>query len=71
LTLDEACAIMLCSNEWPQDPHKENPSLYWQLNANLRKVDRCGLAPYFSYLVLMLYALLNLPPYRGVAMEIF
>jgi len=66
LTIDEISAVMMYSNEWPHDEHDENPSLYWQLNAKLRQVDRSGLAPYFNYLVLLLSALSKLPQYHGV-----
>lgn len=67
LNKDESAAIILYTMEW--EPHEE--CLYFALNATLRAEDRRLLKPWFSYLKLILTALMQLPSsrqtvYRGV-----
>ncbi|CAF4597765.1 unnamed protein product [Rotaria sp. Silwood2] len=70
ITQDQSASIMLYTMEW--EPHEE--CLYHALNATLRAEDRRNLKPWFSYLKLILTALMQLPSlrqpiYRGVKMD--
>lgn len=71
LTQDESAAIILYTMEW--EPHDQ--CLYFALNSTLRTEDRRKLKPWFSYLRLLLTALVKIPStrhfvYRGVKMDL-
>ena len=71
LTQDESAAIMLYTIEW--EPHEQ--CLYFALNSTLRTEDRRKLKPWFSYLKLLLTALVQIPStrhflYRGVKLDL-
>ena len=71
LTQEESAAIVLYTMEW--EPHEQ--CLYFALNSTLRTEDRRKLKPWFSYLRLLLTALVKIPStrhfvYRGVKMDL-
>ena len=71
LTQDESAAIILYTMEW--EPHEQ--CLYFAINLTLRAEDRRKLKPWFSYLKLLLTALVKIPStrnfvYRGIKMDL-
>ncbi|CAF3744589.1 unnamed protein product [Rotaria sp. Silwood1] len=71
LTVDESASIRLYTFNWDRS---EN-SLYYLLNETLRTEKREKLAPWYTYLKLLLTALYRLPPtketiFRGVKLDI-